>query len=63
MEEEEAVSVDYEGFVDSLLTLLDLIEMTTDEERTQQICRQRFNMAEAHGMVVEFSAPSSHQVH
>ena len=53
---------DYDSFGSALLTLLDRIELETDDETTRALCKQRFQIAEDHGFTVEFGEPASGMV-
>lgn len=53
------MTVDYPRYVDALLSLLDRIEMETDDETTHALCKQRFQISEDHGFTVEFGEPAS----
>jgi len=48
--------------VDTLLTLLDRIEMETEDETTHALCKQRFQIAKDHGLTIEFGEPASGMV-
>ncbi len=51
--------IDYDSFGSALLTLLDRIELETDDETTRTLCKQRFQIARDHGFTVEFGEPAS----
>ena len=53
------MTVDYPHYVTALLTLLDRIEMETDDKTTHALCKQRFQIARDHGFTVEFGEPAS----
>ena len=46
-------------FVSALLSLLDRIELQTDDTMTHALCKQRFQIAKDHGLTVEFGEPAS----
>ncbi len=52
-------NIDYPHFVSALLTLLDRIEMETEDETTHTLCKQRFQIAKDHGLTVEFGGLAS----
>lgn len=45
-----------------LLTLLDLIENESDEQRIQDIAHQRFEICKKHGLTVRFGAQTSGEI-
>ena len=49
--------------ISALLTLLDRIEIETDDETVHALCNQRFQLMENHGITVEFGEFASGMVH
>ena len=49
--------VDYQAWGVDLLTLLDAIELASDDEdMVRKLCRARFEVARKHGMTVHFES-------
>ena len=46
--------IDYKSLSVSLICLLDRIEMITTEKNIHDICKQRFQLAQQHGIEIEF---------
>ncbi len=58
------MEVDYTSYISALMTLLDRIELASDdEEAVREICSQRFQTAEDHGFTIEFGEPASAEIH
>jgi len=57
------MTINYSNFSSALMTLLDRIELETDDETTRAFCKQRFQIAEDHGLTIEFGEPASGVVH
>ena len=52
--------VDEMAWASDLCTLLDRIEMVADDsDAVKKLCRFRFEIAEKHGMTVEFFGPQT----
>ena len=52
------------GYLGSLCTLLDKIELASDDEdAVRQLCHQRFEIARNHGFTVEFENETSGATH
>ena len=47
------------SYISALLTLLDRIEIETEEAGTRRLCGLRFQIAKDHGFTVEFGGPAS----
>lgn len=56
---EKEVVIDWPAYSSALLTLLDRIEVTTDDDDTHDLCVQRFQIATDAGFTIEFGAPAS----
>lgn len=64
LEQYEVSNIDYNSCISALLTLLDRIEIETEDETTiHDLCKQRFQIAEDHGFTIEFGGPASGAVH
>ncbi len=56
--------VDYEKWAIAMCSLLDRIEdVADDEDAVLKLCRGRFELAEEHGLEVDFLGPTSGATH
>lgn len=54
--------IDWPTYTSELLTLLDLIEMETNDETTAALARTRFDIIVRHGFTIERGAPASGRI-